>query len=172
MKYIHTFSDQDTAIEFCRILRNLERYQIVRGITGGIRKSNSLYPVGYSNGRWGARNHVVSLLHKGNGAVRVAIGSIDRGHPAIVLTTVCATDSFVEGVKLREAIQSVAYFVNLFGHSLRGTDLVANLEALATVDDADLPGAGSSGRACDRALLKRSRELSAELTDNLTVGIL
>ena len=119
MKTFVSFDDQDTAVEFCRILRNLERYQIIREITGGTRLSNSHYVVGYKTGRWGCANHVVNLLHKGNGAVRVTIGRIDDGHPCEVLSTVSATDSFVESQKLREAIQGMAYLVCSKGMALR-----------------------------------------------------
>lgn len=150
MKNFVSFSDQDTALEFNRILRNLERYQIVRDVTGGIRKSNSSsYSVGYKVGRWGARNHVVNLLHSGNGAVRVTIGRIDNGLPEIVLVTVSATDSFLESTPLRKAIQEVCYLVSLKGNTLRGADLVERLGALARVDlDDESRARNELTRAC------------------------
>lgn len=156
MKTFVSFDDQDTALEFNRILRNLERYQVVREITGGTRKSNSKYIIGYNIGRWGARNHVVNLLHSGNGAVRVTIGRIDRCWPVIVLSTVSSTDSFVQGAQLREAMRAMAYWVHLKGHTLRGRDLEARLESLAEVENIGETNPATYGTLHDKAQLKLS----------------
>jgi hypothetical protein len=109
MRFVQIFEDQDTAMEFDRVLRNLSRRGVVRRrIFGSIRKNPSVgaYAISYEMGRRSLQKYVVSLLHKGNGVVDISVREFLCNDVTLALES--RTDDFVQSKLLRSAIGAVA----------------------------------------------------------------